>query len=78
MTPPGLATQLPPATYRTAKGATVTTTLLDDDAFAIVLELAEQPRASQFVRDLAGRGFGGLSRDQMVWVHKLAMEVRRQ
>jgi hypothetical protein len=39
--------------------------------------MAEQRRASQFVRDLAERGFRGLSMEQMIWVHKFAMEGQR-
>jgi hypothetical protein len=62
---------------RTRKGVVVHSTLLDEEAFAIVCQLAEERRASQFVRDLAERGFRGLSMEQMIWCHKFAMEGQR-
>jgi hypothetical protein len=72
-----LRTTLPPLRMVTRKGVVVHSTLLDEEAFATILDLAARPSASQFVQDLAERGFRGLSMEQMVWCHKLAMEARR-
>lgn len=68
----GLGLPWRPRTLTSARGRVVTTTMPDEEAYAVVSKLE-----NELARDLVSRPLNKLSHNQLVWLHVLANEVAK-